>query len=141
MMYQIITGHAGIQERSESELVILTASARDLASCGFDVVFTDRHAYSQTAEYFSSVDQLEGIDWELLQSRDFRNDPDDPRKKERYQAEALIFKHVPVTDLKGLVCRTRSTQRELERMSEQACVDVRVALRLGGFSHGIFQRG
>jgi ssDNA thymidine ADP-ribosyltransferase, DarT len=40
----------------------------------------------------------------MLQRRDFRNDPDDPSKKERYQAEALVHKHLPVDALSGLVC-------------------------------------
>jgi hypothetical protein len=40
----------------------------------------------------------------MLQRRNFRNDPDDPSKKERYQAEALVHKHLPVDALSGLVC-------------------------------------
>jgi hypothetical protein len=42
----------------------------------------------------------------MLQRRDFRNDPDDPSKKERYQAEALVHKHLPVDALSGLVCHS-----------------------------------
>jgi hypothetical protein len=30
------------------------------------------------------------VDWPLLQKRDFKRDPDDPAKLERYQAEALV---------------------------------------------------
>jgi hypothetical protein len=40
----------------------------------------------------------------MLQRRDFSNNPDDPSKKERYQAEALIHKHLPIGALAGLVC-------------------------------------
>jgi hypothetical protein len=36
--------------------------------------------------------------------RDFRNDPHDPSKKQRYQAEALVHKHLPVDTLSGFVC-------------------------------------
>lgn len=110
-------------------------------SCGLDVVFTDRHAYSRTAKHFSSLDELKRVDWDLLQNRDFRNDPDDPGKKERYQAEALIFEHMPVTYLKGIVCRTESTKRALEHLREQAGVEVRIASHPGWYFHGISQGG
>jgi hypothetical protein len=40
----------------------------------------------------------------MLQRRDFKNDPDDPGKKERYQAEALIYKHAPIDALAGFAC-------------------------------------
>jgi O-acetyl-ADP-ribose deacetylase (regulator of RNase III) len=39
----------------------------------------------------------------MLQRRDFRNDQEDPSKKEKYQAEALIYKYLPVNGLAGLV--------------------------------------
>jgi len=49
----------------------------------------------------------------MLQRRDFRNDPDDPSKKERYQAEALVHKHLPVDALSGFVCYNDDVLRSL----------------------------
>jgi hypothetical protein len=43
-----------------------------------------------------------------LNGRDFQHDPDDPGKKERYQAEALIWKHVPLEALLG-ICSCNAT--------------------------------
>ena len=56
------------------------------------------------AQFYSDLARLDQIDWDMLQRRDFGDDPDDPSKKERYQAEALIHKHLPVDTLAGLVC-------------------------------------
>ena len=39
---------------------------------------------------------LDRIDWAILRSRDFKRDPEDPGKFERYQAEALIYKYLPI---------------------------------------------
>ena len=47
---------------------------------------------------------MDQIDWDMLKRRDFSNNADDPSKTERYQAEALIHKHLPVGALAGLVC-------------------------------------
>lgn len=59
-------------------------------------LFTDSHAYYQWANYYSDLAELAKIDWLLLQRRDLKRDPEDPAKFERYQAEALVHRHLPV---------------------------------------------
>ena len=51
----------------------------------------------------------------MLQRRDFRRDPDNPIKFERYQAEALVHRHRPVDGLKGVVCYTDDMKQRIER--------------------------
>lgn len=57
---------------------------------------------------------LDRIDWPLLRRRDFKRDPDDPAKFERYQAEALVHGHVPLQALLGLVCYTDGMRADIE---------------------------
>ncbi len=104
MMYNIKTGWGGIRKRNNDEIVILVSSLRTLQAKKIPFLFTDRHAYLAAAQFYSDLAHLDQIDWDMLQRRDFRNDPDDPSKKERYQAEALVHKHLPVDALSGLVC-------------------------------------
>ena len=104
MMYNIKTGWGGIRKRDNDEIVIIVSSLRGLHNRNIPFLFTDRHAYLVTAQFYSDLARLDQIDWQMLQRRDFRDDPDDPSKKERYQAEALVHKHLPVDTLSGLVC-------------------------------------
>jgi|SRR5437588_2321097 len=101
MMYNIHTGYNVQQVRNE-EIVILISSLLRLSELGIPFVFTDQHAYPMMAQYFTDLDDLNEVDWDLLNSRDFRHDPDDPGKKERYQAEALVWKHLPLGGLLGI---------------------------------------
>lgn len=55
-----------------------------------------------TVEQVRDLLTLSEVDWGLLNSRNFQHDPDDPGKKERYQAEALIWKHVPLEAFLGI---------------------------------------
>ena len=103
MMYNIKTGF-GVKRVSNEEIVILVSSLHRVASRGIPFVFTNQHPYPQMAEYFTELSDLSRIDWPLLQSRSFKHDPDDPGKKERYQAEALIWKHLPLDALEGVCC-------------------------------------
>jgi len=50
-----------------------------------------------------------------LQRRDFKRDPDDPKKMERYQAEALIFQHLPIQGVLGIVCYTEELKQNIEQ--------------------------
>lgn len=92
MLYNIKTGYGGVPRLPNEAIVILVSSLRRVAELGIGFVFTDRHAYVQTASFFNSLDDLGRVDWPLLQARDFRNDPEDPGKKERYRAEALVHR-------------------------------------------------
>jgi hypothetical protein len=113
MMYNIKTGYGGLQRVPNDEIIIFVSSLHHVAAQGIPFVFTNQHAYPQMAEYFTDLAQLDRVDWPLLQSRDFKHDPDDPGKKERYQAEALIWRHVPLNALLGICCSTETVKTQI----------------------------
>lgn len=129
MMLNIKTGYGGIKQFPNSEIVILVSSLHSLAEQNIPFVFSDRHAYLGTAQFFSSLDDLDKIDWGILQRRDFKRDVDDPEKTDRYQAEALVHKHLPVSSLLGIVCASENEQRTLEARREEVGLDLKIVSR------------
>ena len=119
MMYNIKTGYGGVKRAPNDEIIIFVSSLHHVATLGIPFVFTNQHAYPQMAEYFTDLAQLDQIDWPLLQSRDFKHDPDDPGKKERYQAEALIWRHVPLDALLGVCCCTEELGRQVKAQLDE----------------------
>jgi len=128
MLLNIKTGYNGITRRPMSEIAILISSLHELAKRGLTFVFTDRHAYLQTAEdsFSSDLKDLDRIDWKLLRARDFKRDPNDPGKFERYQAEALVHTHMPVEALIGIVCHGPEQQTSIHELAADAKVEVNV---------------
>ncbi|MCH8049682.1 DUF4433 domain-containing protein [Patescibacteria group bacterium] len=126
MMYNIVTGYGGIRQFSNRDIVILVSSLRSLEGSGVQAVFTDRHAYLKAAQFFNSLDKLSEIDWGILQQRDFRRDPDNPEKTDRYQAEALIYRHLPVEQLAGIVCHGMNEKRTLNRQREELGMQLKI---------------
>lgn len=114
MMYNIVTGYAGMRQYPSSEIAIMISSLRRIAELGLTAVYTDRHAYLSSAHFFSSLDSLDQIAWGPLQHRDFRRDVDNPDKIEQYQAEALIHQHLPVEQLSAIVCYSETEKQVLE---------------------------
>jgi hypothetical protein len=113
MMYNIKTRY-GLKQVPNDEIVIFVSSLPHVAERGVQFVFTNQHAYPPMADYYTDLAQLRHLDWALLQNRNFKHDPDDPGKKERYQAEALIWKHVPLEALLGVCCHTPAVAEQLK---------------------------
>lgn len=114
MMRNINTGW-GVKQRPNEEIVILVSSMWRLQQLGVPFLFTDSHAFNTWANFYSDLADLDKIDWPLLQRRDFRRDPENPAKFERYQAEALVFQHLPIQGILGIVCYTDVLRQQLER--------------------------
>jgi len=114
MLHNIRTGWGGVQKRPNEEIVILVSSLPHIAALGLRFLFTDSHAYYQWANFYSDLADLDKVDWQLLQLRDFKRNPEDPAKFERYQAEALVHKHLPVAGLLGIVCYTEALRERIQ---------------------------
>jgi hypothetical protein len=127
MFYNIITGHNGLRRFPNEEIVILVSSLHTIASRGLPFVFTDRHAVLSTAQIFSDVRDLDKIDWDVIRRRDFKRDPEDPGKVERYEAEALIYRHVPIDALHAIVCYHVGVKETIERHADKRGIDVTIA--------------
>lgn len=129
MMYNIYTGVGGVARQAKADIVILVTSLRSVADLGLPFVFTDRHAYTVTANFFNELKDLTAIDWPLLQQRNFKRDPDDPEKIERYQAEALIHGHMPIQAIRGAICYTDQIQAELQEQAAEAGIEFDIVCR------------
>lgn len=129
MMYNITTGYGGIRQRSKDEIVIFVSSLHTLREREVDFVYTDRHAYLRAAVFSFGLENLDRIDWEILQRRDFKHDDNDPGKVERYQAEALIHQHVPINVLHGLVCYDSRIKNDIEVLAAQRRVTLKVVAK------------
>lgn len=126
MLYNIKTGWNGIPKRSMTEIVILVSALTTFVEAGMAFVFTDRHALLRTAVFFTSLNDVDRLDWKHWQARDFKRDPNDPDKVARYQAEALAHLHVPITALHGIVCYGQEEQQNLTQMVQNAAAPLKV---------------
>lgn len=128
MLYKIKTGH-GVQAVPMSDIVILASSLPKLVETGTPFVYTDRHAYLLAAQFLTELDDLNRIDWHLLASRNFQRDPNHPERVERYQAEALVHRHVPVASLIGMGCHSPKAETRLLGMQQSAGVSLRTVVK------------
>ena len=116
-----------------SEIVIMFSSLHRLADNDITAIYTDRHAYMSSARFYSSLEGLKNIDWDILRRRDFKRDSDNPEKLERYQAEALIHRRLPVEQLMGMVCYEADQKSILQEQIEESGMEVEVKVNRGWY--------
>jgi hypothetical protein len=120
MLLNIKTGY-NVPMTPMPDIAILVTSLHKVVEEGLSFVFTDRHAYLEAAQFCGDLQELDCIPWEGLQQRDFKRNPDDPAKFERYQAEALVHRVLPVSALLGIACydssEISSISNEVARLS------------------------
>jgi hypothetical protein len=132
MMYNIHTGR-NVKQVPNEEIVVLVSSLHRIAELGISFVFTDQHAYPVAANYFTDLDDLHHVHWDLLNRRDFKHDPDDPGKKERYQAEALIWKHLPVKGLLGICSYSAAVDAGIRTELAQRKIQMQTTVQRGWY--------
>ncbi len=133
MFLNIMTGFNGVRQRSPDEIVIFVSSLPKLRAEGVPFLFTDRHAYLAAARFSDDLAMLGWMDWERLRRRDFRKDPEDPAKVERYQAEALVHRHLPTHAMLGIVCYDDAVSTAVERQAAACGCAIRATTRPGWY--------
>lgn len=106
---------------------MLVSSVQRLREVGLPFIYTNQHAYAAATEFYDGADDLGQIDWALLQRRDFKTDDADPGKQLRYQAEALVHRHVPLEAVIGIGCYNDTAMRRLEALLEER--DAKIPVR------------
>ena len=129
MMLNIKTGRGGARQRPNEEIVIFVSSLPMLREKGVRFLFTDRHAYLSTARFSDNLADLDWIDWSTLRRREFKKDPEDPAKFERYQAEALAYQHVPMSAILGVVCYDDAVKMKVQQAAEACSQSLQVISR------------
>jgi len=133
MLYNLTTGFGGITQCPNEDIVVLVSSLPRLRQLRQCFVFTDCHAYAQAAQYFCDPADLKNIDWAILRNRDFKRDPDDPGKFERYQAEALVHRQVSFAALLGIVCYTDGVKLALKEQAMSRGIEIKVLCEPGWY--------
>ncbi len=126
MLFNIKTGHNNVIKQPNGKIVILVSSLPRLQEVDARFVFTNGHAYLKETDYFDDPAALDRIDWKLIQAKDFKRDNDDPGKLGRYQAEALVHGHVPISGLLGIACYDSAARQEIEHAAKARTLPIKV---------------
>ena len=118
MAYNIKTGYNNVPQKQNSDIAIMVTSLHKLVRDEVEFMYTDRHAYLQTANFYESVDHLGELAWDLWRTSDFKYDAENPDKIDHYQAEALIHQELPLDSLMGIGCSCEATVGRVQEIAQ-----------------------
>ncbi|SDM11031.1 protein of unknown function [Catalinimonas alkaloidigena] len=114
MLYMIIKGLKGIQQRPQEDLVYLISSLSRIKAAGCEFFFTDRHAKTRLARSYQDESDLDKIDWDVVKSKEWKNTEEDTDRRDRKQAEFLVKDYVPISCIQAILVKSRGRQEYIQ---------------------------
>lgn len=129
MLYNLRTAWNNMTRRTPSELVFFIASLRSLAASRVPFVFSDRHAFMRLAQFSTSLENLQRLSWNYWRMRDFSRDPNNPEKMERYQAEALVYRHLAADHIDAIACGSEDIAVSVDKIVRERGSQIEIVCR------------
>jgi hypothetical protein len=128
MLYHISQGIVPDYTGTQQEIIYLVSTAEHIHGLGISFVFTDRHAYLQHKILYNSLLDLPRLNWTVIKD-DTWYQVYTALRKELKQAEFLVYKHLPVNALMGIVCHNDGIANFVRQALHQANVNLQVVVK------------
>jgi hypothetical protein len=119
MLYAITCGLVSTEAARTEQIVYLVSSTQTLRQAGLTVLASNRHAelgYADITDHDGDLDGDEFIDWPLMKEGYWNNTPEDPDRKERRQAECLVYPSVPWQAIEGVATKSKSVCAQVKHV-------------------------
>jgi hypothetical protein len=95
MLYAIKGGFVQHFRGRQSDVIYLVSTAEAVAASDLKWCFTNGHAVEGVTEFYDGLNELNQVDWDVIQSWSWKNTLSDLDRKRRKQAEFLVHRRVP----------------------------------------------
>lgn len=113
MLYAIQKGFNGVTKRNPQEIIYFVTTFKNIIKNECQYVFTDGHGYHSMSQFFNDEDDLEEVDWDVVNLILWNDTEDDPDRKRRKQAEFLIFHELPLIALTAVIVHNETVKNEI----------------------------
>lgn len=133
MMYSIFKGNVPSYGDGTTKLVYLLSSLERLHDLGYSPILTDRNAALAYAEYreFDPEDPIDDdfIDWPLMGETYWNNTLENPQRRERRMAEALVPERIAWDAITGIATKSDLVADEVRGLLAASQSSVAVSVR------------
>ncbi len=112
MLYSIYKGNVSGYTDGQKPILHLVSSVENVQNRNISFTFTDGHAEMDISRFFINAEDLNQLDWEIMQTTIWRDTLQDGDRKRRRQAEFLAHQFFPfgLFDSIGVINRDIATQ-------------------------------
>lgn len=105
MLYLIKNGYQGVRKRPQEDLVFLVCKIDEVVHSELEFFFTDRNAKIAIVENYTDIKDLDKLNWEYINTHDWKNTEENIQKQDLKQAEFLVRYHLPIDLICSIVVR------------------------------------
>ena len=113
----------------ENHHVSSARGAQQIGTEQLPFVFTDGHGVMAMSEFFDDLNELDEVDWEIMEAQYWADTYDDPDRKRRRQAEFLIYNRLPWYTISEIGVSNEKTQSEVQDIIRDAAHQPPINLR------------
>jgi hypothetical protein len=116
MMLNLKTGRVSGYTEGQDPLIYCVTDAQTVAGANLPYVFSDGHGLARFTNWFDDLNQLDNVDWNMVYQQYWRDNPDDPDRQRRKQAEFLIHDVCPWSVIKEIAVINEQMKRQVEEI-------------------------
>ncbi|BCB97070.1 hypothetical protein JZK55_19920 [Dissulfurispira thermophila] len=129
MLYVIAMGNdPEVIKTPQEDIIYIVSSVEKLEGMKIKYVFTNRHAKLDYAQFYNKYADLKKLNWDIIESNKWGRQYGTERKEIK-QAECLVYKHLPVTAIMGIGCKTEKMYNIINDMIERPSQDFFVTIK------------
>jgi hypothetical protein len=126
MLLNIKTGHRGITERPQGDIVYIVCRVNTLVEQCDEWCFTDGHAKDRLTEFYNDLNDLSEVYWDTVSLRYWHPIEDFLDRQVRKQAEFLVKHHVPVNCISSIVVLNQARKTFVEEITTRLELEIPV---------------
>ncbi len=116
-----------VNRHRQNEIIFFVSKPKLIKESGQSFVFTDRHAILALANFSNNLCDLDKyLDMSVIKGQWWNNTPENPDRKERKQAEFLVYKKVNLAWCAGIVTLNDMVRSQVESILEANGVSMSV---------------
>lgn len=126
MLLNIKTGHRGVVQRPQEEIIYICISVQSILDCCEHWCFTDGHAKTAITSFYNNIDDLSKVDLDLAAERYWRNDEADFDRMRKKQAEFLVKYHVPSNCISNIAVYNEKASVKVTKLVSDLKLEIRI---------------
>ena len=108
-------GYEGYNQGQEPVVYLVSRIDKVLDSCN-DWCFADRHPVVKLARVYNDLNDLNKVDWGVMNARMWKDTEEIPDKQERRQAEFLVKNKLPWKAIVGIAVFNREIKNKVQEL-------------------------
>jgi len=129
MLFSVHTGSVDDCSYRQESIIYLVTTTENLTTCQRNWCFTDGHAVEAISEFYNNLNDLDKIDWNLINDWSWHNTLEDSDRKRRKQAEFLVENSVPFSAFFEITVKNEVMKRKVQKILEMNIINIAVSIK------------